>query len=74
MLENATRICEANFGNLLLYEGGVFRRVALHNAPEAWSADWQRDPHRRRDLANLLYRLADTKQVVHVADAILAGP
>ena len=33
MLENATRICEASFGNLLLYNGDVFRHVALHNAP-----------------------------------------
>src|SRR5262249_53756610 len=32
MLENAVRICEASFGNLLLYEGDVFRHVALHNA------------------------------------------
>ena len=74
MLENATRICEANFGNLLLYEGGVFRRVALHNAPEAWAADWQRDPHRHRDSSHVLYRLADTKQLVHVADVALEGP
>ena len=36
MLANATRICAANFGNLLLYEGEVFRRVALHNAPQTW--------------------------------------
>jgi hypothetical protein len=28
MLENAVRICEASFGNLLLYEGDVFRHVA----------------------------------------------
>src|ERR1019366_7157271 len=74
MLENATRICEANFGNLLLYEGGVFRRVALHNAPEAWAADWQRDTHRHRDSSHVLYRLADTKQLVHVADVALEGP
>src|ERR1035437_5612841 len=74
MLQNATRICEANFGNLLLYEGGVFRRVALHNAPEAWAADWQRDPHRHRDSSHVLYRLADTKQLVHVADVALEGP
>src|ERR1035437_4376935 len=74
MLQNATRICEANFGNLLLYEGGVFRRVALHNAPEAWAADWQRDPHRHRDSSHVLYRLADTKQLAHVADVALEGP
>src|SRR5262249_16316204 len=35
MLANATQICAANFGNLLLYEGEVFRRVAMHNAPQA---------------------------------------
>ena len=33
MLENATRICEANFGSMLLREGDAFRRVAIHNAP-----------------------------------------
>src|SRR5262249_1835120 len=44
MLENAVRICEASFGNLLLYEGDVFRHVALHNAPKAWAADSERDP------------------------------
>src|SRR5262245_25528465 len=43
MLENAVRICEASFGNLLLYEGDVFRHVALHNAPKAWAADSERD-------------------------------
>jgi GAF domain-containing protein len=36
ILENATRICEASFGNLLLREGDVFRRVALYNAPPEW--------------------------------------
>ena len=29
MLANATRICEAKFGNLFLYEGGDFRSVAV---------------------------------------------
>ena len=27
MLENAVRLCEAKFGNLLLYEGDGFRNV-----------------------------------------------
>src|SRR6266478_4049326 len=38
MLENATRICEAKFGSMVLYDGDVFRRVALHDAPEAFAA------------------------------------
>ena len=33
MLENATRICGAAFGSMLLREGDGYRRVALHNAP-----------------------------------------
>ncbi len=35
MLENAARICEAKFGNLLLREGDAFRVVAMHNPPPA---------------------------------------
>ena len=33
MLTNAMRICRAQFGNLLLYDGDQFRRVALHGVP-----------------------------------------
>ena len=44
MLENAVHICDASFGNLLLYERGLFRHVALHNAPPAWTAERERDP------------------------------
>src|SRR6476660_10343178 len=32
MLENATRICEAHFGNLWLCEGDAFRLGALYGA------------------------------------------
>jgi signal transduction histidine kinase len=74
MLENATRICEASFGNLLLYEGGEFRRVALHNAPQTWAADWQRDPVIHRRSAHVLYRVANTNQVVHIADMAVESP
>src|SRR5262249_51322628 len=66
MLENATRICTASFGGLLLYDGEAFRRVASHNAPQAWAADRQRDPFVPPSAASALYRVADTKQVVHV--------
>ncbi|MGA7387731.1 MAG: GAF domain-containing protein [Pseudolabrys sp.] len=36
MLENATRICHAEFGTLYLRETDAFRTVALHNAPPAY--------------------------------------
>ena len=35
MLENATSICQANFGTLYLKEGDGFRATATHNAPPA---------------------------------------
>ena len=74
MLENATRICEASFGTLLLYDGDVFRHVALHNAPQAWAAEQQRDPVPPRHAARVLYRVADTKQIAHIADIAAENP
>jgi GAF domain-containing protein len=56
MLENAVHICQASFGNLLLYEDGAFRHVALFNAPKAWAAEQQRDPVAPRRSARFLYR------------------
>ena len=74
MLENATRICEASFGNLLLYDGDVFRHVALHNAPQDWAVEQKRDPVAPRRSARMLYRVTETKQVVHVADIVAENP
>jgi signal transduction histidine kinase len=74
MLENAVRICEASFGNLLLYEGDLFRHVALHNAPKAWAADSERDPVPPRRSARILYRVAETRQSAHVADIATENP
>src|SRR6516225_6977091 len=74
MLENAVRICEASFGNLLLYDGSVLRHVALHNAPQAWAAEQQRDPVPPRRAARVLYRVVDTKQVAQIADMAAENP
>src|SRR5262249_34724935 len=50
MLENATRICEASFGTLMVREGDVFRRVAVHGAPPGYQkfADEQPLLHRAK--------------------------
>jgi signal transduction histidine kinase len=74
LLANATRICEASFGNLHLYQADAFDRVALHNAPRAYAADQQRDPIIPRGRSRLLDRLADTKQVVLVSDVFAENP
>ena len=44
MLANATRICDAKFGNLLLYERGEFRVAAMHGAPPTWAEFRNREP------------------------------
>jgi hypothetical protein len=37
MLENATRVCGAEFGILFRYEGGLFHPAASNNLPSAFS-------------------------------------
>ena len=69
ILVNATRLCEANLGTLLLYEGGPFRVASLSSAPSAWGAFRRRDPivrPGRKD--DPLCRVAATKQLQHIAD------
>jgi GAF domain-containing protein len=68
MLENATRICEAKFGNLLLYDGDAFRIVAMHGAPPEWDALRRRDPVIRFSPLNPLGRVVTTKQLQHITD------
>jgi hypothetical protein len=68
MLVNATKLCEARFGILLLWEGDAFRTVALHNAPPAFAEHRRREPVIRPPPATSLGRLVATKQVDHIAD------
>src|SRR5262249_12205627 len=68
MLENAVRICGANFGVLFLREGDAFRRMAMHNPPPAYVEEHRRAPLVRPGAASGLGRVIATKQVVHIAD------
>src|SRR5262245_17223923 len=68
ILTNAVALCEASFGNLLLYEGDVFRRVALYNAPRAWDELSRRDPVIRTSPKSPLLRMLATKRLVHITD------
>ncbi len=67
MLENATRICGANFGTMNLYDGNSFRNVALYNVPPAYAASQTHmliQPHPQSGLGTV----ARTHQVVHIED------
>ena len=67
ILDNATRICEAKFGTMYLYEEGAFRTVAMHNAPPAFAAERLRAPV-RPGAETGLGRVARTRLPVHIAD------
>src|SRR5262249_26545862 len=72
MLEHATRICEAAFGSMLLREGNMFRRVALHNAPQEYAQFNQKEP--LFGVSKTLARLLAAKQAAQVADMAVAEP
>ena len=64
ILENATRICEAKVGNLMLWEGDGFRAVAVHGEaaftdrrrvqPKITTSEWPALPQRGWPRANRL--------------------
>jgi two-component system NtrC family sensor kinase len=67
MLENATHICEAKFGNMFRYADGAFHALAMHNAPPAY-ADARKHAPLHPGPGSGLGRLAATKKMVHIAD------
>jgi signal transduction histidine kinase len=67
ILANATRICEAKFANLWLYDGEFFRAAVLHNAPTKFAELCGSGP-RRLGPKTALGRVASTKRVVHISD------
>src|SRR6266568_68916 len=69
ILANATRLCEASYGNLWLCEGDAIRLVALHGAmPAAYAVERRRGAMFRRGAGAPITRATKTRQPVHVAD------
>jgi GAF domain-containing protein len=73
ILENATRICEAKFGNLFRFDGEIFYPAAQFNTPAALlEAITRRGPFKPTQGTSLDHVMR-TKQVFHSAD-IAAEP
>ena len=68
MLANAVQICDAKFGNLLLFEDSAFRTVSLHGAPQPYLEERQREPVIQPKPGSDLDQLVKTNQAVHVLD------
>jgi GAF domain-containing protein len=73
MLENATRICGANFGTMALYNGDSFLTVALYNVPDAYASAQMDKPIRPHPKSGL-GTLARTRQLVHIEDIRIQPP
>jgi len=73
MLENATRICEAKFGILLLSSGEGFHTAAMHNVPPALVNARRREPLFRPAPTSALGQMAANKRPTQIAD-MLAEP
>src|SRR5262245_23489752 len=67
MLANATKICEAAFGSMLLLEGDVFR--AVHNAPPRFAEFHKQTPVISPLQIHDLKLLVETNRPVHIVDA-----
>jgi signal transduction histidine kinase len=70
MLENATNLCEAPFGILLLRDEGLLRIVARHTPPDARATIFERGSELvLSDNPNHpLVRMLEAKDVAHIAD------
>jgi GAF domain-containing protein len=71
MLESATRICEAKFGSLYLYDGNKFRVGALYNAPAGFAEFRRREPVFDPPRGSGLAQVVATKRTIHSLDITL---
>jgi two-component system, NtrC family, sensor kinase len=74
ILANATRLCGAKFGILNLYDGDLFRSVALYNLPPAYAEALRLMPPYRPHSASAHAEVARTKQIVHIEDVRMTRP
>jgi GAF domain-containing protein len=68
ILEHATRICNANFGNLFRFDGEIFYPAAQFNAPAALLEALTRRGPFKPTPGTSLHQVMRTKQVFHSAD------
>ena len=71
ILENATRICQAKFGQLYLVEDGTYRAGAMHNVPEEYLARRQAGTRVSMTGDSAMGKVAATKQAIQIADVMV---
>ena len=68
ILENATRICEAKFGNLWLREGDKFRIVAIYGGSPEYREYLFAEPLVVPDAQSAIGHIASNREVVQIDD------
>jgi two-component system, NtrC family, sensor kinase len=68
LLENATRLCEANFGTLNLHVNGAFPLAAMHNVPGAYGKYRRSNPLFNLGPLHPLARVVASKRVMQIGD------
>ena len=68
IMENATRICEAKFGNLFLREGDKFRIVAIYGGSPEYCEYLFAEPLVVLDAQSAISRVVSSREVVQIDD------
>ena len=68
ILENATRICEAKFGNLWLREADKFRIVAMHGGSSEYRKYLFAEPLVALDAQDAVSRVVSHREVIQIDD------
>jgi GAF domain-containing protein len=68
VLENARRLCDAEFGNIYRWDGEALHLIAWQNTPPAFAEYRRRGPF-RPSATSLIGRMVKSRQVTHVTDA-----
>ena len=69
MLQNAVRVCDAEFGNIYRWDDDALHLVATHNTPPAFAEARSYSLFKRPGPQTVTGRMLSTRTVVHVADA-----
>jgi GAF domain-containing protein len=69
MLENATRICDAKFGHMLLFDGEAFMVAAMKDVPKGFANYLLSESKVRPYPGSNLARLVEAGKTIHVPDA-----
>jgi len=74
MLEKAVHVCEAKFGVLFRYEGGMVHPTAMLNVPPAYAEFLIQLGAFAPQPGQLFGRLCETKKVIHIVDRATEQP